>query len=575
MKKIAAALGALSLSVAGMFTAATASAVDAPPGSSPSNPIVLDSPDLAPKDAVTDGPYANQCATEQTWTLTGTYDVFRYSREVPAVQEESHPEYRWKVYNRTYDQGQQETFSWGVEERTRVQTDNSHQQYTYVKQVQTRDWVKDYATEYRYQKQTQTSMRHGDGAWQVVSDWSWWEPASIKPWTSQDVEVLESGDHAEWREWHSTGFLRGHWDYYDRDYRYVKNGQTRQVEVGGHWGPWSAWSNYGPVAPVVTTTPQSSINGWAIDSVHFVGSSQSAQYRWTLGSQVTITDPPTFGDWTAWTLTSSNLPSAPVLPANTATHEYRVVGPTGNGDAIAPSFTEWAFAGYTDWQTSPEAPADPDGEAGVDNPLNLVQLGSRLSRVVVTTEARPAYTEYFVLGGEPSRDEDDATWVTEDQAPGEGWEKFASDVRDGETTYYFWTDGVECALDITETLACGTFDVTVDHNTPWRYGVTVEVDGEVVDTLLVEGAGSDTLNLTFEEDEFGGSVDVRYYVTDATEWDIVPADLNRQAIWPEIGDAFRAFTVDTNCVADPEDPKDPEDPADPATPVTAIPSFTG
>lgn len=81
-------------------------------------------------------------------------------------------------------------------------------------------------TKFQYQKQTKTVVRHGNGnsAPILVSDWSWWSPASLK-WSTQDVEVLESGDHANWTQQHG-----GHVDYFDRDYRYVKNGVTEQYD---------------------------------------------------------------------------------------------------------------------------------------------------------------------------------------------------------------------------------------------------------------------------------------------------------------------------------------------------------
>lgn len=75
----------------------------------------------------------------------------------------------------------------------------------------------EYATEHLYKKQVKTVRTKGNKT-EVVHDWQWWSPVSAK-WSEQDVAVLESGDHAEWKE-------RG-WNY-DRDYRYVKTGETRQ-----------------------------------------------------------------------------------------------------------------------------------------------------------------------------------------------------------------------------------------------------------------------------------------------------------------------------------------------------------
>lgn len=74
-----------------------------------------------------------------------------------------------------------------------------------------------YATEHLYKKQVKTVRTKGNKT-EVVHDWQWWSPVSAK-WSEQDVAVLESGDHANWKE-------QG-WNY-DRDYRYVKTGDTRQ-----------------------------------------------------------------------------------------------------------------------------------------------------------------------------------------------------------------------------------------------------------------------------------------------------------------------------------------------------------
>jgi hypothetical protein len=102
--------------------------------------------------------------------------------------------------------------------------------------------------------------------------------------------------------------------------------------------------------------------------------------------------------------------------------------------------------------------------------------------------------------------------------------------------------------------SCGTAFVTIhyakdyrDSGESWKYGVTVEVDGIVAGTTGPIGPGTSTFPLTFDEDYNSGVAGVSYYLTDATEWDIVPADLNYQATYPEVGDKFRSFEVVTEC----------------------------
>lgn len=75
-----------------------------------------------------------------------------------------------------------------------------------------------------------------------------------------------------------------------------------------------------------------------------------------------------------------------------------VTGPavaTGNGghnectpsDGTDPVFGDWSWASFTEWQTSPDAPADPDGQSGDDNLLNVSKIGERYERTVTDHEA--------------------------------------------------------------------------------------------------------------------------------------------------------------------------------------------
>jgi hypothetical protein len=68
---------------------------------------------------------------------------------------------------------------------------------------------------------------------------------------------------------------------------------------------------------------------------------------------------------------------------------------------------------------------------------------------VVDSLAIEGYTEYYVLGGEPSLNEEDASWILAEQAP-EGWTQFDERTVSNEdgtpevVTYYTFNDGVEC-----------------------------------------------------------------------------------------------------------------------------------
>lgn len=48
-------------------------------------------------------------------------------------------------------------------------------------------------------------------------------------------------------------------------------------------------------------------------------------------------------------------------------------------------FGDWARASFTEWQPTDARPADPDGQSGPSNPLNLMQIGEREETVPGTT----------------------------------------------------------------------------------------------------------------------------------------------------------------------------------------------
>lgn len=135
---------------------------------------------------------------------------------------------------------------------------------------------------------------------------------------------------------------------------------------------------------------------------------------------------------------------------------------------------------------------------------------------------------------------------------------------------------------------CGTASVTVTGSgigATWYYGAKIAVDGVEVDSVLIQGPGTDTAVLNFTEDQGDGTVTVRYWIHASTEWDAVPADLNYQSTWPDVNGKFREFTVDTDCeppivvdppVVVPPDTAPEVPPAAPAaTPVVERPRVTG
>ncbi|MEZ5092068.1 hypothetical protein [Nocardioides sp.] len=93
-----------------------------------------------------------------------------------------------------------------------------------------------------------------------------------------------------------------------------------------------------------------------------------------------------------------------------------------------PVLGAWVLTGYTDPQTSPDPPADPDDQSGEDNILNVVQLGERSETVVPGTTVQES-----------------TGWVTE-QPEGEGWvqvdERLVVDQEEIAATPDTWVDRV-------------------------------------------------------------------------------------------------------------------------------------
>lgn len=181
--------------------------------------------------------------TDPTAAVYQTVVVTPGTDAVPSIEEVSHVEFTdwtdmspegegWTVYEtrvtdypeQGYDEAEyqrivvDQEFVPGIPEVAEI----SHLECTYRRVT--------YLTERQYQKQTRTTLQHGEGGpVEVVSDWAWWS-TTLTQWSFDDVAVLSAGDHGEWSGMHWTVPI--HRDYFDRDYRYVQNGVTRQVEDG-------------------------------------------------------------------------------------------------------------------------------------------------------------------------------------------------------------------------------------------------------------------------------------------------------------------------------------------------------
>ena len=108
-------------------------------------------------------------------------------------------------------------------------------------------------TDYQYQKQTREHSRESvESEWGPWTDWAWWSPPSYK-WSPTQVEVFEGpAAHA--------GDPNGTWY---REYRYVPNGQTREVQTGTTTED-SGWVTSQPAGDGWTQVDHRVVNGEVI-----------------------------------------------------------------------------------------------------------------------------------------------------------------------------------------------------------------------------------------------------------------------------------------------------------------------
>lgn len=248
----------------------------------------------------------------------------------------------------------------------------------------------------------------------------------------REVPGNEQTSHQEWGVEERTRTSTEEFQYertvkdYKTEYHFAKFTHTKTKARNGQWsayGPWTKWSPETHTSWEDSTTPLGSpafhgqgtyANGtqWYREwQAMFDGQTRQVSNGSHTETSDWLTSPPagdgwvqidtrtTFGDWSEWAVTQSHLLFAPTLPANSSVHEYRATGPV----------------------------------------------------TVVDSDASPARTEYFVMGGEPSENRGDASWVLPEQVPAEqGWTEFEHrTVVDEEgtpesVTYYAFNDEVEC-----------------------------------------------------------------------------------------------------------------------------------
>jgi hypothetical protein len=352
------------------------------PGSSPDNPIVVTALNQVPSGAVQTGSTVTDCATTTTWTLTipatedSSHQEFRYKRDIPAVEEQSHLE-------------------WGVEQRSRTVTE-----------------VPDFITQYHFSKYVHTKTRTYTEATEAVAHWWNWSPNNTHG--PQDYTpgfpVDEGPDGRPRGTWQGPHVNGG--PMQDTFGTFQTGGGNSpffhrvliSAATAGGWGPWSEYGPWTQWLPVTHESWENSNTPLGVPQFH--GSGQDGNVQWHREwqaqfdgqtRQFQIGTRTETSEWTPWTVLSSGLTVQPTLDENTNVREFRLVGPVK----------------------------------------------------VVDVQAAEGYTEYYVLGGEPSRNVSDASWIRLEQAP-QGWTQFDSrTVVDQQgtpavVTYYSYNDGVKC-----------------------------------------------------------------------------------------------------------------------------------
>ncbi len=432
---------------------ATANASTVVPGTNAANPIIVKSLTEVPQGAVQDKVSTYQtdapCDTTRSWVLLGTDAVThpegQYLRVVPEQDAVTHDAWNMEGRFRTYTPAVEEV---------------SHQEFKYERTVEvstteTRSAVNEYTPgtdkvcpDYEYQyKQPVTECTdaiwqnfspnkdqktfEGPPSWPTDSRGTWQHDDKAIPAGHEGPDgVYQQGEgNASWfyrqaAACHETGDYTYKWFVTDPGSPWVATEKKRPVEGTGSPATAGSWSGWLP-------EPLDTENGWTGEEPTIPGvikgSADQPDLTWTqtrqvLGTETQTTDwllaPPegdgwmqvderkvvtteasdaVYGDWSDWTpINKAPIAPKPTPPANTDTHQYRVVGPI----------------------------------------------------TVTDEEAVPGYTEYFVLGAAPSRNIDDASWVM--QSPGESWtlftERIVTDTAAVAPVFYAWSDNATCTV---------------------------------------------------------------------------------------------------------------------------------
>ncbi|MDN5893808.1 MAG: LPXTG cell wall anchor domain-containing protein [Nocardioides sp.] len=433
MKKILAmgsALALLLLGLAFLVSSPVSAQPEAGPdaaGSSPDNPIVLDSADDVPEGAVQTGQTKDKCATTTTWSLTES-----------AVPETETRETRYSSYTEPF-------------------AGESHEEYQYSRHVEEVEGT----LEQRYAK----TIEHPAVPQETANQYKWSRrvytvlakpsvPGTPSHYELESIWRVE-GDVPEGEGWSicNQRIIKDHGTPYTKEY------QWHQLIPGTPYQPAVRPQFYYQNTDYLPEGVSPS-NEWPADAVDVA--------EWRRGGKSVIITKPYEKAWTE-TIFYTGKPDG----SNDEGDAAYVTYPPGGGysaygesrwkDGIEPAEAYDEF-----YNGEPENTRSEDDAAWVTyTPAG--DWTQSAQRTVVDEEAREGFWAYFVLGGEVSLAEDDATWVIDEDAPVEGWVKFdermvsAEDGVDEVVTYYSYNDGKECGVPPTEEPPT---DVTPTADTP-------------------------------------------------------------------------------------------------------------
>jgi len=386
----------------------------------------------------------------------------QFSRENPGQQEVSHTEGQFSREN----PGQQE---------------RSHQEYKYSKPssiTETQYKKPDVKTQYKYQKYVKgvVLVKYGN-QWVPTGDtfdWEVWQ-GNLTQWSFENKPVLESGPHdavqAEWTEKGKT------YRKVTTNYQYQNTGITQEVPTGTFtfgWfasNPGSPWVSTGTTRQVAGPTLYYNNGNWTTDVnpagwtkidqrtvIDQAAVAPFTEYRAQDGSATTDVNNAgwftenSFSGWSPFGTRKTVIDQA-ATPDKT---EYLTRDSEGNlgtstdeadastftsSNGVGPEWTEYDREKVVDSVEIPSFTAYLTVHDGVlgestnpleaswiapDNPLIVLaiwqqmvdEFGNPLTRIVVDQKAVEGYTEYYVPGGEPTRELGESNWTTDEP---EGW----------------------------------------------------------------------------------------------------------------------------------------------------------